>query len=427
MQLHADPMPDLPADHSFPELCLSPDSRWCACSFEGWHTCGGSEDCGLYLYDTRSGKLVHCLFRGDPGGFLIQWSACSTRLNVLWGVDEYNEMSLVVYDVVTGRGQDPAWSVDAAEALQGDYYDSLSKYDMVFSPDGDFLLRWRQHADSEGSTLKVLHIQDGRLVAASALVAGSAAEDRQYHQYWYRDAACMLWHPSSRGIVLPGCTYQLADTQAFHQAGLAVGHCPLAAHMGQCSGFSPSGDLLLAAAPDFEACARQAASDKTRMVILQVAQHDLKYDFTVLHILEDPLAGTFTAAWCPCALDGEEVLLLDDGRGMRLVASSGQPRGRGSLPGHRLLRNPCRYASPAFSPCGQLCQVFSCSDSTVTPGVLHCPSGQLLQIAVSPSENEGQELLWPASGSCLILVAGKPGGGDVRQAHPYTVLGWTQG
>ena len=431
LQLHADPLPEIPDDHTFPQLSLSPDSHWCACSYEGWYTCAGAETCGLYLYETHSGKLVHCLCRSDVGGFLTHWSACSARLSVLMGVNEYHEMSLVVYDAVTGQGHKPAWSPDAVEALQGDVYDSSSKRDMMFSPDGELLLRWRQDADLDGGQhdLQVLSLQHGSLEAASALVASNLLGQAQPDMYHlYRTAAArMLWHPSSRGIVIPGSTYQLADPQAFHQAGLAVGHCPPPAHLGQTSAFSPSGDLLLAAAPDFEAYGGQAAPDKTRMTILQVVEHDLMYSFTMLHMLEDPVAGTFTAAWCPCALDGEEVLLLDDGRGMKLVAPSGQSRGLASLTGHRLFKKSCTYPPPAFSPCGQLCQLFSCRDSTATPRVFHCPSSQVLQLAVAPSHDQGQELLWPASGSCLILAAGRPGDHGVGQAYPFTVLRWTQG
>ena len=72
MQQPAQLLPDLPRLYKAPRLYLSPDSRWCAVSFESGGTCIAGENHGLCLYDTHAGRLVHVLHGGVVGGYIIK-------------------------------------------------------------------------------------------------------------------------------------------------------------------------------------------------------------------------------------------------------------------------------------------------------------------------------------------------------------------
>ena len=245
VQRPAQPLPDLPAPYCAPQLALSPDSRWCAVSVEEDDGSAARDYGGLYLYDTHTGQHVHTLYRGEMGGCFTRWTSCSTRLLVLMGVHELNTTSLLAFEDATGHSIKPKWTKQAAAVLRGTSQDITLERDMLFSPDGSMLLCVQDYdVPPEEFSLHILDIPGGSIAAASPL---SEVRSRGLARYEYGDTldVTMLWHPASDGFVVPGCTFQL-DDQPFKKAGLATGHCPLPAFLGENSAFSP---MLHHAAP----------------------------------------------------------------------------------------------------------------------------------------------------------------------------------
>ena len=359
--------------------------------------------------------------RTCAGGHIIRWTPCSRYLLMLLGVHEYFTQSLLVGEAATGSCTTPAWTSEAAAALQGDFYDENTEREMMFSPDGRLLLCWQGSWGPEQSmTLVVLDIKTGSIAAASALLQ---VPSKWHASVQYADAVRLLWHPSSRGLVIPGSLYDLADAQKLKSAGFAVGYCPLPAHLGAHSAFNQSGDKLLTSPPNMGTGPGVALRGEMPQAIMQVVEHEQVYQFTMLHVVEDPSACVPRGCWCPHGLLGEDALLLDNGRGIRLVSPHGQPQGGATLPDYRLSKC-CWPRQPVFSPCGQYCQVFSIQNNVHTPCLLHCLSGKVYKLPTPALNNGEQELFWLACGSRLVLSTVKSQEPSlVQQPHsPFTVL-----
>ena len=119
MQQPAQLLPDLARLYEAPRLFLRPDLRWCAVSFEIDGNCIAGEHYRLCLYHIHADRLVHILHRGIVGGYIINWTPCSTRLLVLTGVNEHYESDLVVCEAATGCCTKPEWTMQAAAIIEG--------------------------------------------------------------------------------------------------------------------------------------------------------------------------------------------------------------------------------------------------------------------------------------------------------------------
>ena len=241
VQRAAQLLPDLPGLHCVPQLTLSPDSLWCAVSVEEDDGSAACDYGALYMYDTHTGRHVHTLYRGEIGGCFAHWTSCSTHLLMLMGVHELHNTGLLVFEAATGRCIRPEWTLPAAAVVRGASRDITMKRDMLFPPDGSMLLCVHDYGiPPEEFSLYVLVLQAGSIAAASPL-AEVRRRGLAHHRNGYTLDVNMLWHQNSGGVVLPSCTFQLADGQPFQRAGLAAGHCPLPAYLGENSAFSPTG------------------------------------------------------------------------------------------------------------------------------------------------------------------------------------------
>ena len=108
VQRAAQLLPDLPGLHCVPQLTLSPDSLWCAVSFDEDDGSAACDYGALYMYDTHTGRHVHTLYRGEIGGCFTHWTSCSTRLLVLMGVHELHDTSLLVFELRQGAASGPS-------------------------------------------------------------------------------------------------------------------------------------------------------------------------------------------------------------------------------------------------------------------------------------------------------------------------------
>ena len=286
-----------------------------------------------------------------------------------------------VYEALTGRITSPAGSLQDCSVLAG-----LTVSAALLSPDAKLLL-CNCHSDGlDGSgdtaaSLHVLHVTEGQVLASASHAAACLHVCSRCDR-----TPCMLWHPSSRGLVLSSCYLKpeaLLDTRPFQQAGLRVGSCPVPAHVGKGSAFSPSGDLLLAACPldggrswiGNPEAVLQSLLNRRPLAILQCTGQGQEYDLTLLHLLEDPdrVQTHLKGMWCPLP-DGQDALLVDDDKGVRLISPDGQALGKRSMPHIKLPEDPCI----AGSPCGQFYPV-RCRgvDKQIIPLVLHCRTGKV--------------------------------------------------
>ena len=342
------------------------------------------------------------------------------------------DTSLLVFEAATGRCIRPKWTKQAAAIVQragmdtDDTFNPFRQRKLLFSSDGSMLLCVQRCGTlPHESSLHILHIQGGNIAAASPL---STVCHRGLARYDYGHGldGRILWHPNSHGVVVPGCTLQLADDhhQPFQRAGLAIGHCPFPAYLGKSSAFSPTGELLLAAGPDVDTETEQALH-KVPWVIMQVAQQGHTYAFSVLHLLEDAGCSSLRGAWVPGGLRGHERLLLDSGRGLKWLTPQGQLLGSIVLHGCRLPWSKRFQKQPYVSVCGQFRPIIMDRDSFAAC-VLHCPSEKVFEAASSAARFEGQvqNLMWPACGSCMVLSSGSSSGPHIQEP-PFTVLTFT--
>ena len=121
----ADCLPDLPTASGAEVISLhpSPDSKLMAVVYGGnwtWeidgHTASEPEVCGLALYETHTGKLLHSLRDDDSSPCSVFWFPCSTRLYVqAYATDT---RPFVTYDAVSRHIVPSGWSHQAAAAWQ---------------------------------------------------------------------------------------------------------------------------------------------------------------------------------------------------------------------------------------------------------------------------------------------------------------------
>ena len=404
----SDPLPHLPTDLNVChyKLHLSPDTQLCAVSLYGDADDYCSFYTGLHVYETLTGRLVCTLDHTYSGlvGYMgkahaVQWQPDSAHLSVVHGLNMNAPRSVVVYEAATARIINPAWNPAATRCLAQNTNDSA-----ILSPDGKLLLC--RCCDSDNRlTLHVLELSVGR-VLASALVRYSGG------------CSCaspinspgVLWHPSSQGLLLSGCSLQL-DAQPLQLAGLAVGWCFPPAHAGKGSAFSPSGDLVIAFSPAGRGQrSRGISADhleqylaaRVPLAILQCVQqpqeHGLQeYILTCLFMVEAPASDILRGMWCPLPC-GAEAVLLDDAEGVVLISPSGQPLGQRSASHIELPEEPCS----ACSPCGQFYPVHTAWQKM--PLVLHCRTGKVYSL---PSwSDEKFDICWHPSGSLLALYSG---------------------
>ena len=196
-------------------------------------------ECGVCLYESHTCRLLRRLCRAKNEYRAPQWSACSRYLGLVgedYDAHTYGRTA-VLYEAATGRSMGPARSSEAAAVLAEDPHEPLKPN---FSPDCGMLLITRERGDYQ----QRVHVLDMRLggILAQIHMAGHACGDHDRFGIEQYAGAFILWHPSSRGLLLPGCHWKLLDPQGMLQrAGLIVGHCPLPAHLSEGSSFSPQG------------------------------------------------------------------------------------------------------------------------------------------------------------------------------------------
>ena len=138
----------------------------------------------------------------------------------------------------------------------------------------------------------------------------------------------------------------------------------------------------------------------------------------MLHLLEDAECISLRGAWIPAGLHGQERLLLDDDRALKLMTPEGQLLVI-TLPDYRLPQG----CPVHMSVCGQLRRVCNIGNRRCAACILHCPSEELFEPISSMSWPKGQwrDLLWPACGSYMVLSGGSSYEHHIQEP-PFKVL-----
>ena len=397
-QLWAEPLPEpKPNTVQQPaELYLSPDSTLCAVSYchlslaagTGRVDMGGPRTHGLAVYETYTGKQKQILRTADSSGYnLVKWSPCGSQLTVYCEGSQHIDF----IDVASGSSNSMPW-IPSVSSLTADSVSAPH-----FSPDGHLFVarRW----DTTSAALDVLRVADFSLLASSELVD---LGDDDYDTHAVNCYAEWMWHPSSKGLIIAGCSWQLLDPAAFHAAGLSVGHCPEPAHLTGAD-FSPSGHMLLTPGQEDSRPARRRSGFHkfSQYAVVKCTEQAQAYSFEVVHIIGSTDADQMpTAWWCPVQ-QADDALLISQGTGLRLISAYGEPLGMPSPLDFGI------WGSQPFSPCGTLCCVMSTS-GTRTRHVLHCQSGAVYRVPECNKDQaswRGGRLFWPASGSCIMETA----------------------
>lgn len=243
--------------------------------------------------------------------------------------------------------------------------------------------------------MEVLHMPDMGLVATFSLLR------REFdHEHDFHCIADWVWHPSSKGLIIADCMWELVDSTQLHAAGLAIGHCPLPAHLTEHTAFSRCHAMLLVPAEagiglDYKGC--------TQMAILQCTQQKQTYLLDIKHIIrgtdQDPDPDPPFAWWCP--LQPVNDVLLVEVAGLTLMSASGEPLVSSSTDNISFRGAPL---SRLFSPCGTLC-----TGIRITGPVMHmmdCRSGTVYKMPGHCDEHAAwheSRLFWPACGSCIVV------------------------
>ena len=268
----------------------------------------------LFIYDTKSGKLLHHLHSVAAASYSIAWSPCSTFLRVHYGAQQYGEGHQIdVWEAETGHNVTPTWTKEAAEAVES------SSSDFTWAPDES---RWLGVDDNDSvinaTRLHVVDLFTGKLVESVQIA-------RRYCRFMNADGQlalcirCAIWHPSSRGFITSQCSCELLSPQVPQAAGLVTGLCPLPAHLRRDSSFSPCGRLLIAGNT------LDSAQAGNLCVILQCAQQDCQYSLTILHSLDVGLLPV----WFPFSGVSDALLLRSC---KRLVTCRGEALSSLGLP-----------------------------------------------------------------------------------------------
>ena len=393
----ADPLPPLPSADGDMALSLhpSPDPRYCATTY---HRKGGpnaaqqiwvERKCGLALYDSHTGRLLHSLRSDDERGCRICWSACSTRLQVeVEAVDEECFLTnfVVIYEVPSGRIATPHWSPEAEAVLS----DRSRIGSSLWGPDGKHFLVSTHSLEPRGppeKMLHVLHAVTGALVASAAMTDVRCSKPCEVCMYL---TPPVEWHPSSIGVVVPTCSWQMADLYALRGADLKVGLCHEIAHLvPQGTYFSPDGRHLVA--PTF---LHVGDGPSNAVAVMQCIEEAECLIFPLLHVLGDYDSPVSEARWCPRP-GADADLLIRLRNALWLVTLDGH------LLGQPASAEFCTRPDTTFSPCGRFCQVARREGNRLVPYILHTGTGAVHALPGSSSE-VSIELLWSACGARIL-------------------------
>ena len=384
----ADCLPDLPTASGAEVVSLhpSPDSKLMAVVYGGnwtWeiegHTASEPEVCGLALYETHTGKLLHSLRDDDSSPCSIFWFPCSTRLHVqAYATDT---RPFVTYDAVSGLIVPSCWGQPAAAALA----EAQKSGGCRWAPDGQHALVCVHGQQYSRRTVHVVHAASGDLLASATLT-------RVQCKPTCRVGNMMpMWRPDSRSFILPGCTWDLEDKCSLWRAAqLKSGLCPAAVHLtASLSHVSPDGGWLVA-----PAYVQQDGEMKERVAVMQCTEEAECLRFQLLHVLDDILSSVIYARWCPMPGAAAALLVKKDRGDLQVIALHGQPLGK---PAPKVwLQHPT-----TFSPCGRFCQAFRQMGDLRQPHIVHWESGAVLPIT-GGKPKPMVDLLWSSCGTCLL-------------------------
>ena len=408
----------------------SPDGRLCAVVHDNSvyaETNGLYMEYGVCIYETHTGRLLSSISEDHWDQHSWAWSACGEYFGLVAARVDY---IVVLYEAATGLSLEPAWCPEAAAVLNDRRYKPAG---WKLSPDCGMLLVTREHDHQQ--IVHVLDMHHGKLVTNAQMdehrcpIHDSGTSNQSF-------GACILWHPSSRGLVLPGCSHDTSGAiDTMQKAGLVMGHCPLPAHLSAGSAFSPSEDLLLAQWQRRETGHRDLR--RLQLAVLQCTQQGQQYSFEALHIMGEQAAWhsiRLNAWWCPQLGDSREVLLVHDTQGYSLISASGQPLGHLGLPDQDF--------QPLWSPGGTVCLLRSPEENAhrdlaaeAPSWALQCQTGLLTMPGSTCMMDKNLTLVWPASGCCILAwdqcvlkVASRMG--EPKDKHsercPFMVLHYDQ-
>ena len=379
----SDCLPDLPRTEESLRISLhpSPNSKLCGVVYGGdWSFATEDQNskpsvCGLALYETHTGKLLHSLRTRDPEPCSVSWSSCGTRIYAqVETLDATINLNLMieVYDAASGRIVTPHWDPQTAAVMSQVQWIS----GCTWAPDGEHLLVCCDESRGNGMdrSLHVLHAATGGLLATVPLTRVGCISYCTVRAF---PAVPFLWHPSSRAFAVPACSYELSTADIWRAAQLKSGHCPALVHMlPHLTFFSPDGRYLLA--PAF---AGEGEAIEERVAVMQCIEHAECFSFPLLHILGDLQSPVLSGRWCPRA-NAPPALLVVPPKGLRLLTLDGQ---RLYKPAPAKMRQ--RYPA-MFSPCGRFCQLFRQIGDQSVPHIVHWEDGTVHRVPGSRSDVE---------------------------------------
>lgn len=361
------------------------------------------EVCGLALYETHTGKLLHSLRTTDPEPCSVSWSSCSTRIYAQ--VATHDDLQIEVYDAASGQIMTPQWDPQAAAVM--------SKVRWIlgctWAPDGEHLLVCFDETRGNGMdrSLHVMHAATGGLLLTVPLTRVACTGFCTVRTF---AAVPFLWHPSSRAFAFPGCSYELPVVDVWRAAQIKSGHCPASAHMTpHQTRFSPDGRFLLA--PAFIAGGHGTVG---RVAVMQCIEQAECFSFPVLHILGDVHSPVLEGRWCPMASE-PPVLLVVQHTGMRLMTIDGQKLFKPAPSGMD------QVYPPVFSPCGHFCQLLRQIGEHPVPHFVHWEEGTVHKIPGSKSDVEA-DLQWSSCGTCIVQQNAHYDLFEGWNERPFTVL-----
>ena len=389
-RLLSEPLPALPGQGSARTqvivMQLSPDGRQAAVFFGA--SFATLPKMGIAIYALDTGKILSHWISRVGGLDDHSWSPCSTYLRLQH--DNLESPCIEVHVPATGQVVTPAWSSEAAAVLS-------QKGDCAWSPDGNLLL-YSLKAVGQEQALHVVHLVRGTLLASVKLQGHACSLSKCPAN---RESSHALWHPSSKGLILPGCSWTVVDPQPLYSIGLKVGYCPVPAHMSlMTASFSPCGKYLLAKGeppaisskyPSFN-----GAASGHRFCVLRCRDRPHDYSLKIQYTW-GPREPPLLCRWCPMSpallrhLKSQGAVLVSNENVVQPAAPDGVYLGESTPPGFRL------GAVPQFSPCGQFCCVLSNAFGMSGTSIWHTRNGECYE--VSP---DAQDLLWPSSGDCIV-------------------------
>ena len=353
----------------------------------------------------------------------MSWSPCSTRLRLQARLRMQDESrggsNLEIFEAATGRDVTPAWSPAAAAVL-------AHKGHCAWSPDGSMLL-YSLQAVHRVQDMHLLHVVQGTLLASVKLEGRACSHPTCPVS---RDFGHALWHPSSKGLVLPGCSWTVMDPQLLYRLGLKVGYCPASAHLSlRESSFSPCGRSLLVResptrGPEQVPPAWEGAFCRQLVSVIRCSPGQHHYEFDTEYTWgAGPREQPLLCRWCPMSPAllqqrvmgseaeveaGAAAVLVSSEAKVWPAATNGVCLGKDSLPGFRA------WPETESSPCGEFCTIQPSSGLRGTR-IWHTRSGACYSFS-----RGARELFLPASGDCIVQWHDSPGYN--AKGWPFTVL-----